>query len=79
MLSERSVEKTCQESGVQMSHNTGSVSSRPAWSTEQVLEQPGLHRKTLSRKSKTANEMTPPVSVRVVCEACACVCMCVCV
>jgi hypothetical protein len=28
------------------------LSSRPAWSTEQVPGQPGLHRETLSRKTK---------------------------
>jgi hypothetical protein len=31
----------------------GFLSSRPAWSTEQVPGQPGLHRETLSRKTKT--------------------------
>jgi hypothetical protein len=30
----------------------GFLSSRPAWSTEWVPGQPGLHRKTLSRKNK---------------------------
>jgi hypothetical protein len=30
----------------------GSLSSRPAWSTEQVPEQPGLHRETLSQTNK---------------------------
>jgi hypothetical protein len=30
----------------------GSVSSRPAWSTERVLGQPGLHRETLSQTNK---------------------------
>jgi hypothetical protein len=30
----------------------GSLSSRPAWSTEWVPGQPGLHRETLSRKNK---------------------------
>lgn len=30
----------------------GSLSSRPAWSAGQVSEQPRLHRKTLSQKSK---------------------------
>jgi hypothetical protein len=29
------------------------LSSRPAWSTEWVPGQPGLHRETLSRKTKT--------------------------
>jgi hypothetical protein len=29
-----------------------SLSSRPAWSTEQVLRQPGLYRETLSQKHK---------------------------
>jgi hypothetical protein len=61
------------------SQHSGSVRSRPVWSTEQVLGQPGIHRKTLSQKSKTTNEIIPPVSVRVVCEACACVWMCACV
>jgi hypothetical protein len=28
------------------------LSSRPAWSTERVPGQPGLHRETLSRKTK---------------------------
>jgi hypothetical protein len=28
------------------------VSSRPAWSTEQIPGQPGLHRETLSWKKK---------------------------
>jgi hypothetical protein len=30
----------------------GSLSSRPAWSTEWVPGQPGLHRETLSRKNQ---------------------------
>jgi hypothetical protein len=30
----------------------GSLSSRPAWSTEWILGQPGLHRETLSQKEK---------------------------
>jgi hypothetical protein len=30
----------------------GFLSSRPAWSTELVPGQPGLHRETLSRKTK---------------------------
>jgi hypothetical protein len=30
----------------------GFLSSRPAWSTEWVPGQPGLHRETLSRKTK---------------------------
>jgi hypothetical protein len=29
------------------------LSSRPAWSTEWVPGQPGLHRETLSQKTKT--------------------------
>jgi hypothetical protein len=32
------------------------LSSRPAWSTEWVPGQPGLHRETLSRKTKTKNQ-----------------------
>jgi hypothetical protein len=31
---------------------SGFLSSRPAWSTECVPGQPGLHRETLSRKTK---------------------------
>jgi hypothetical protein len=38
----------------------GFLSSRPAWSTELVLGQPGLHRETLSqkknKKQKTKNK-----------------------
>jgi hypothetical protein len=30
----------------------GFLNSRPAWSTERVPEQPGLHREILSRKTK---------------------------
>jgi hypothetical protein len=30
----------------------GFLSSKPAWSTERVPGQPGLHRETLSRKTK---------------------------
>ena len=30
----------------------GSLSSRSAWSTEQVLEQPGLHRETVSQRNQ---------------------------
>jgi len=34
-------------------------SSRPAWSTEQVLGQPGLHRESLSQKTnKQTNKQT---------------------
>jgi hypothetical protein len=42
---------------------------RPAWTTESVLGQPGLHRETLSRKNKQTNhgnragEMTQWVSI----------------
>jgi hypothetical protein len=37
----------------------GSLSSRPAWSTEWVLGQPGLHRETLSQKTnKQTNKQT---------------------
>jgi hypothetical protein len=32
---------------------SGFLSPRPAWCTEWVPEQPGLHRETLSRKTKT--------------------------
>jgi hypothetical protein len=32
------------------------LSSRPAWSTEWVPGQPGLHRETLSRKKKTKKQ-----------------------
>jgi hypothetical protein len=34
----------------------GFLSSRPAWSTEQVPGQPGLHRETLSRKTKKTKQ-----------------------
>jgi hypothetical protein len=33
-----------------------SLSSRPAWSTKWVPEQPGLYRETMSRKNKTRKE-----------------------
>ena len=35
---------------------SGSLSSSPAWSTEQVPGQPGLHRETLSQKKKKKKE-----------------------
>jgi hypothetical protein len=34
----------------------GFLSSRPAWSTKWVSGQPGLHRETLSRKTKTTSK-----------------------
>jgi hypothetical protein len=34
----------------------GPLSLRPAWSTEQVLGQPGPHRETLSRKTNKQNK-----------------------
>ena len=34
------------------------VSSRPAWSTESVPGQPGLHRKTLCQKTTTTTTIT---------------------
>jgi hypothetical protein len=34
----------------------GSLSSRPAWYTNQAPGQPGLHRKTLSSKTKQTNK-----------------------
>ena len=34
----------------------GFLSSRPAWSTEWVPRQPGLHRETLSQKTKKTNK-----------------------
>jgi hypothetical protein len=34
----------------------GFLSSRPAWSTEWVPGQPGLHRETLSRKTKKTKQ-----------------------
>jgi hypothetical protein len=40
-----------------------SVSSRPAWSTELALEQPGLHRETLSQKTKTKQNRKCPCEV----------------
>jgi hypothetical protein len=36
----------------------GFLSSRPAWSTERVLGQPGLHRETLSRETKNKKQKT---------------------
>jgi hypothetical protein len=36
----------------------GFLSSRPAWSTEWVPGQPGLHIETLSRKNKQTNKQT---------------------
>jgi hypothetical protein len=36
----------------------GFLSSSPAWSTELVPGQPGLHRETLSRKNKQTNKQT---------------------
>jgi hypothetical protein len=39
-------------SSTQEAEAGGSLSSRPAWSTERVTGQPGLHRETLSRKNK---------------------------
>jgi hypothetical protein len=36
----------------------GFLSSRPAWSTEWVPGQPGLHRETLSQKTKPTNQPT---------------------
>jgi hypothetical protein len=43
----------------------GFLNSRPAWSTELVPGQSGLHRETLSRKTKTKtkqNKKTLPVA-----------------
>jgi hypothetical protein len=40
----------------------GFLSSRPAWSTEWVPGQPGLHRETLSRRNKK-NQKKCPVSL----------------
>jgi hypothetical protein len=39
-----------------------SVSLRPVWSTEQVPGQPGLHRETLSQKTKTKAHAKPSLS-----------------
>jgi hypothetical protein len=41
-------------SGTCLYHSLGgrSLSSRPAWSTEQVAGQPGLHRETLSQQTE---------------------------
>jgi len=38
----------------------GSPGSRPAWSTEQVPEQPGLHRETLPQRYKTNQPTNQP-------------------
>jgi hypothetical protein len=37
---------------IQEAEAGGFLSSRPAWSTESVPGQPGLHRQTLSQKPK---------------------------
>jgi hypothetical protein len=44
--------------GTQEKEAAGSLSLRPAWSTEGVLGQPGLHRETLSQKNKNKNKNT---------------------
>ena len=41
--------------GTQEAEAGRSLSSRPAWSTERVPGQPGLHRETLSLKKKKNN------------------------
>jgi hypothetical protein len=38
----------------------GFLSSRPAWATEWVPGQPGLHRETLSQKTKNKNKEIEP-------------------
>ena len=43
-------------SSAQEAQESRSLSWRPAWSTEQVPEQPGLFRKTLSQKTKQTNK-----------------------
>ena len=55
----------------------GSLSSWPAWSTEQVLGQPRLHREPLSQKQK---KKIPPLSIPFfsLYSLLLCVCMCVC-
>jgi hypothetical protein len=40
----------------------GFLSSRPAWSSEWVPEQSGLHRETLSRKNQKTNKQTKPTN-----------------
>jgi hypothetical protein len=40
------------------------LSSRPAWSTERVPGQPGLHRETLSRKTKNIQNKTKQKKLR---------------
>jgi hypothetical protein len=57
---------------------SGYLSSRTAWSTEWVPGQPGLHRETLSWKTKKKKSPTPPPGVGWVC-VCVCVCVYVCV
>jgi hypothetical protein len=42
----------------------GSLSSRPAWSTKWVPGQPGLHRETLSRKTKRTTTTTTKSTTR---------------
>jgi hypothetical protein len=50
----------------------GFLSSRPAWSTEGVPGQPGLHRETLSlkKKKKTEKQQKHPQK-----SACLCLCL----
>jgi hypothetical protein len=43
----------------------GFLSSRPAWFTEWVPGQPGLHRETLSRKKKKINKKKPKTKQKI--------------
>jgi hypothetical protein len=45
----------------------GFLSSKPAWSTEWVPGQPGLHRETLSRKQKTKKTKTATTTKSIYC------------
>jgi hypothetical protein len=51
----------------------GFLSSRPAWSTEQVSGQPGLHRETLSRKTKKKKKKKKKIDQRLDLAAWLCV------
>jgi hypothetical protein len=51
----------------------GFLSSRPAWSTEWVPGQPGLHRETLSRKTKTNKQYELTSTPRARVSSCICI------
>jgi predicted nuclease of restriction endonuclease-like (RecB) superfamily len=51
-MSQTVVELACNPS-IMKAETGRSLRPRPAWSTEQIPGQPGLHRETLSQKNKT--------------------------